>query len=82
MQEPQTLGQCKPRFKVVTNMHILFSVRMFQRHTTEAEDCLRQAIVIRERWYGKSHPLVAEVLNVLAGLLCHPDNKIRFVNFL
>ena len=39
-----------------------------------AESSLRQALNIREQWFGKSHPLVAEVLYSLAQLMGNPDN--------
>ena len=40
----------------------------------EGETCLREALTTRERWNGMSHPLVAEVLDELAGVLCNMKN--------
>lgn len=48
------------------NMGIL---RKRQKRHQEAENHLRKALSTRERWFGMKHPLVAEVLNELAGLL-------------
>lgn len=52
----------------------MYCFRMKQEDYIRAESCFRQAIAIREQWYGKSHPTVAEVLNDLAGLLCNNKN--------
>ncbi|XP_067855436.1 putative tetratricopeptide repeat protein 41 [Heptranchias perlo] len=38
-----------------------------------AENCFQQALDIRQKWYGKLHPVVAEVLEHLADLLCYPE---------
>ncbi|XP_072341070.1 tetratricopeptide repeat protein 41-like isoform X1 [Scyliorhinus torazame] len=39
----------------------------------EAEQYFQQALDIRQKWYGKQHPIVAEVLEPLADLLCYPE---------
>ncbi|XP_038637119.1 tetratricopeptide repeat protein 41 isoform X2 [Scyliorhinus canicula] len=39
----------------------------------EAEQYFQQALDIRQKWYGKLHPIVAEVLEPLADLLCYPE---------
>ncbi|XP_072407950.1 putative tetratricopeptide repeat protein 41 isoform X1 [Chiloscyllium punctatum] len=38
----------------------------------EAENYFKQALDIRQKWYGKLHPVVAEILEPLADLLCYP----------
>ncbi|XP_048463593.1 tetratricopeptide repeat protein 41 isoform X2 [Rhincodon typus] len=38
----------------------------------EAENYFKQALDIRQKWYGNLHPVVAEVLEPLADLLCYP----------
>ncbi|XP_041071354.1 tetratricopeptide repeat protein 41 [Carcharodon carcharias] len=38
-----------------------------------AEQYFQQALDIRQKWYGKLHPIVAEVLEPLADLLCYPE---------
>ncbi|XP_067906406.1 putative tetratricopeptide repeat protein 41 isoform X2 [Heterodontus francisci] len=38
-----------------------------------AEQCFQQALDIRQKWYGKLHPIVAEVLEPLADLFCYPE---------
>ncbi len=52
---------------------------MRQRRFLEAETYLRGALGVRENWYGRAHPHVAEVLNDLAGLLSYPGNVDRSV---
>nr|XP_006820707.1 PREDICTED: uncharacterized protein LOC100366770 [Saccoglossus kowalevskii] len=54
-------------------------VYWLRKHRHEkAEPNLRQALSLRERWYGTSHPLVAEVLDNLATLLSDRWNHIHF----
>ncbi|XP_048741170.2 uncharacterized protein LOC125655060 isoform X3 [Ostrea edulis] len=57
-----------------TIMYNLGLLRMQQQDFILAESSLRQALNIREQWFGKSHPLVAEVLCALAELMGNPDN--------
>ena len=47
--------------------------RVIQSKFSEAEPLFSQAIMIRERWFGKSHVLVAEILNDLGGLQSSPN---------
>ena len=49
--------------------------RLHQGQYNKAETHLLQATTSLERWYGKSHPRVADALNDMAGLLCNPRNK-------
>ena len=46
----------------------------------DGESCLREALKTRERWNGMSHPLVAEVLDELAGVMCNSKNIERLVS--
>ncbi|XP_019634220.1 PREDICTED: uncharacterized protein LOC109477408 [Branchiostoma belcheri] len=58
--------------------HHIGVLKMRRRQYTMAEDCLREALTTRERWYGTFHPMVADVLNDLAGLLADRNNKKGF----
>ncbi|XP_013385421.1 TPR repeat-containing protein DDB_G0287407 isoform X2 [Lingula anatina] len=49
-------------------------LRMRQLDFVKAESCYRLALSIREQWFGKNHPVVAEVLNDLGGLLSCKEN--------
>ncbi|XP_077983665.1 uncharacterized protein LOC144438489 isoform X2 [Glandiceps talaboti] len=46
-----------------------------KRNYEKAEKYYRQALTLRESWYGASHPLVAEVLDDLACLLSNHRNE-------
>ncbi|XP_033647263.1 uncharacterized protein LOC117306832 [Asterias rubens] len=62
---------------LATAQFILGLVQVKKTDYVIAEECLREALQTRERWHGKSHPHVAEVLNELGGLLCNPRNVHR-----
>ena len=49
--------------------------RLRQGHRRNAEEGLRKALDARRGWYGVDHPLVAEVMNELAGLLSKPQAR-------
>ena len=72
--------ECGSNLGKATVQHHMGILRMRQRNFLEAETYFRQALLVREGWYGKSHPHVAEVLNDLAGLLSFPDNTDRWVS--
>ena len=71
--------ECGSNLGKATVQHHMGILRMRQRNFLEAGTYFRQALLVREGWYGKSHPHVAEVLNDLAGLLSFPDNTDRWV---
>ncbi|XP_033120018.1 putative tetratricopeptide repeat protein 41 [Anneissia japonica] len=58
-----------------TAYYNLGTLRAKQHKYQSAEKCFRDALKTREKWYGRSHPLVAEVLNELAGILCKEHYK-------
>lgn len=67
----ETSGNLTAKATIMYNLGLL---RMQQEDFILAESSLRQALNIREQWFGKSHPLVAEVLFALAQLMGNPDN--------
>nr|XP_022299968.1 uncharacterized protein LOC111108403 isoform X2 [Crassostrea virginica] len=67
----ETSGNLTAKATIMYNLGLL---RMQQGDFILAESSLRQALNIREQWFGKSHPLVAEVLYSLAQLMGNPDN--------
>ena len=46
----------------------LLAVR--QRRREDAESLFRKSLEMRQTWYGLLHPLVAEIVDALATLLC------------
>ncbi|XP_041113150.1 putative tetratricopeptide repeat protein 41 isoform X2 [Polyodon spathula] len=42
---------------------------------SEAEICFQEALVLRKCWYGPMHPLVAEVEEYMADLLCNTKTE-------
>ncbi|XP_078075779.1 tetratricopeptide repeat protein 41-like [Mustelus asterias] len=61
-----------PRAKA--NLKILEGFRKIHvGKLSEAEHHFQQALDIRQKWYGKLHPIVAEVMEPLADLLCYPE---------
>ncbi|XP_038054126.1 tetratricopeptide repeat protein 41-like isoform X2 [Patiria miniata] len=63
---------------LATAQFILGLVQVKKRDYVTAEKCLCEALGTRERWYGKSHPHVGEVLDELGGLLCNKKNLQRY----
>ncbi|KAK3101125.1 hypothetical protein FSP39_001142 [Pinctada imbricata] len=61
-----------------TILYNLGLLRMQQEDFVLAESFLRQALSLRERWYGKSHPLVANVLFHIAGIMGNTYNNRGF----
>ena len=51
--------------------------RMYEGNFEDAAGCFQQSAASLERWYGRSHPRVADVLNDYAGLLCNHGNKVK-----
>ncbi|XP_061187631.1 uncharacterized protein LOC133195719 isoform X1 [Saccostrea echinata] len=64
-------GNLSAKATILYNLGLL---RMQQQDYIMAETSLRQALNIREQWFGKSHPLVADVLYALAEIMGNPDN--------
>ncbi|XP_072180512.1 tetratricopeptide repeat protein 41-like [Diadema setosum] len=60
---------------IATAQFNLGFLKMKMKQYGPAQTNLQEALQIREQWYGTVHPLVAEVLNELAGLLGMQDNK-------
>ncbi|XP_069142583.1 tetratricopeptide repeat protein 41-like isoform X1 [Argopecten irradians] len=62
---------------LATRATILYNQGMLRAQQFEfllGESCLRQSLLIREQWYGRTHPLVADVLYALAGIMGNPKN--------
>ncbi|KAJ8301148.1 hypothetical protein KUTeg_020135 [Tegillarca granosa] len=68
----QECGNLPLRATILFNIGLL---RAKQEDFLLSETNLRQALNMRELWYGKSHPLVSEVLFVLAGIMGNPRNR-------
>lgn len=47
-----------------------------------AETNLRNALLLREKWFGKSHPLVGDILLVLGQLMSDVNNDKGWVDVL
>ncbi|XP_041350097.1 uncharacterized protein LOC121369221 [Gigantopelta aegis] len=60
-----------------TVLYNLGLLRLKQGDYHRAESNLRQSLTLRETWFGKTHPLVADVLNHLAKLLSLHEYKGR-----
>ncbi|XP_046333250.2 tetratricopeptide repeat protein 41-like [Haliotis rufescens] len=58
-----------------TILYHLGILRHKQQDCLRAESCLRQCLILREQWFGKRHPLVADVLVALARLLSSTTNN-------
>ncbi|XP_048404557.2 putative tetratricopeptide repeat protein 41 isoform X2 [Stegostoma tigrinum] len=57
----------------VANLNILEGFhKLHLNKLLEAENYFKQALDIRQKWYGNLHPVVAAVLEPLADLLCYP----------
>ena len=52
---------------------------MQQGDYERAEVLFTEALASFERWFGKNYPRIAEIINDLANLLCHPHNKTGYV---
>ncbi|XP_067684110.1 tetratricopeptide repeat protein 41-like [Haliotis asinina] len=65
-------GHITLRATVLFHLGIL---RHKQQDCLRAESCLRQCLILREQWFGKRHPLVADVLVALARLLSSTSNN-------
>ncbi|XP_022099088.1 uncharacterized protein LOC110983816 isoform X2 [Acanthaster planci] len=63
---------------LATAQFILGLVQVKKSDYLAAEKCLLEALGTRERWYGKSHPHVGEVLDELGGLLSNTKNLQRY----
>ncbi|XP_060075451.1 putative tetratricopeptide repeat protein 41 isoform X2 [Ylistrum balloti] len=62
---------------LATRATILYHLGILRSQQFEfllGESCLRQSLLIREQWYGRTHPLVADILYVLAGIMGNPQN--------
>ncbi|XP_033730461.1 uncharacterized protein LOC117319852, partial [Pecten maximus] len=57
-----------------TILYNLGTLRAEQFEFLLGESCLRQSLLIREQWYGRTHPLVADILYALAGIMGNPKN--------
>ncbi|XP_021370952.1 uncharacterized protein LOC110461680 isoform X2 [Mizuhopecten yessoensis] len=57
-----------------TILYNLGSLRAQQYEFLLGESSLRQSLLIREQWYGRTHPLVADILYTLAGIMGNPNN--------
>nr|XP_054750859.1 uncharacterized protein LOC129256719 [Lytechinus pictus] len=78
MEASQCMKQANSVAGIATAQFNLGFLKMKVEDYQSAESCQLEALQTRERWYGSAHPLVAEVLNELAGLLCRYDNEISY----
>lgn len=63
---PLILGQSSVYF----HMGLLAAT---QRRTGDAECLFHKSLKMRREWYGLSHPLVAEIHDALASMMCSDD---------
>lgn len=67
--------------KLTASADILYHIgvlRMLQHDYLMAETNLRKCLMLREKWYGKNHPLVADVLYRLGILMADEQNDKGF----
>jgi len=59
---------------VLVDVYIVFFFRRKQFDFLMAETNLRKCLLLRQRWFGKSHPLVADTFYSLGKLMCDENN--------